>query len=788
MNIKTKTNRLNHIKGKYSMPNKNCILTINNRKIIENIKPKKSGFSKSKSKSKKTVKARNNKSFILRPKNRNENLDLNFKIVTFRSTSKNKKPINLDSKQFLKIERKNPFHARIKSLQINYKDKNLFYYPQTKKNNNKEKININIKKNNINNIHHKFEEGHNLNSFSNKNIFNKKGNSAFEDNEENNSTKNTRIIEQKDLNIDNYNNNNKLLILGNKNKNIRCIKINKKKDIDNKTIIIQDNRIVNDSYRYQNKVLSKSRKNKGKKNSTSKDKEKRENLSLVDIKLKNEKKEENNKKIMSIIQKIKNKLHLMQASLKENNWNTTNNSNKDISFSKGRKTLPSQKSDINSIKIKKINKKKFKNKINLSPKPKSPINLIKNDKKVLNEIKNYDNSYSLIPIKDKKNNFKKKIKNYNKSKRNKYPLFKDRNNMDNTSLYNNYTFHKINKIQKPYFRGTRSQNDIFANVIDKTLSSEEGIKIKTIYKKEKNPKDLAKKEIEKIESICLKGYAGRENEKVNQDNFFIYKNFINNPKYIFTGVCDGHGTFGHDVSAYLVFNIPLIINDLLIRNNYKNLSDKNIPGLIQLLTNTFIQIDKNISKETDIDTLFSGSTCVSLIFTPSKILCANVGDSRCIVGKFDGKKWFVKNLSSDHKPDNKLEKERILKCGGRVEAYTDENGGFYGPQRVWLKKEDLPGLAMSRSFGDVVAHSVGVIPEPEILKHSILEEDKFIILASDGIWEFISSEECVEIVKDFYIDRDINGAINYLYKEASKRWILKEDVIDDITLIIIFLK
>ena len=74
------------------------------------------------------------------------------------------------------------------------------------------------------------------------------------------------------------------------------------------------------------------------------------------------------------------------------------------------------------------------------------------------------------------------------------------------------------------------------------------------------------------------------------------------------------------------------------------------------------------------------------------------------------------------------------------------------------------------------------------MEYLFLEEDKFIILASDGIWEFISSNECVDIVKDYYIDKDINGAINFLFREASKRWIIKEEVVDDITLIIIFLE
>jgi hypothetical protein len=51
--------------------------------------------------------------------------------------------------------------------------------------------------------------------------------------------------------------------------------------------------------------------------------------------------------------------------------------------------------------------------------------------------------------------------------------------------------------------------------------------------------------------------------------------------------------------------------------------------------------------------------------------------------------------------------------GGRIEAFKDQlTGEDMGPKRVWLLKEDVPGLAMSRSIGDYVAQTVGVISEP----------------------------------------------------------------------------
>jgi serine/threonine protein phosphatase PrpC len=99
------------------------------------------------------------------------------------------------------------------------------------------------------------------------------------------------------------------------------------------------------------------------------------------------------------------------------------------------------------------------------------------------------------------------------------------------------------------------------------------------------------------------------------------------------------------------------------------------------------------------------------------------------------------NLSRDHKPDLKDESLRIKKRGGRIEPYRDENNEFMGPARVWLRDEEIPGLAMSRSFGDEVAASVGITAQPEIIEWKLTAEDKFIILASDGVWEFLESEE-----------------------------------------------
>ena len=373
--------------------------------------------------------------------------------------------------------------------------------------------------------------------------------------------------------------------------------------------------------------------------------------------------------------------------------------------------------------------------------------------------------------KEKENDINKIIDNSKHEKN-----IKINNSLENTS---NKGKEKPINIKRPI--RAQSQHEINTEFILNNIND-------ILEKKQKENPYLKKteKKILKLQTLCKKGFAGPGIKKTNQDNFFIYNNFNNNPNYIYLGVCDGHGMFGHDVSGYLVNTLPQNMNINLISSNI-NLSTESLIKLEPIILSTFISTNIDMTHDERVDSSFSGSTCVSLFFTPGRLICANVGDSRCVLGKYDGNNWKSENLSRDQKPSEKDEYERIIKSGGRIESFKDENGNFIGPERVWLKDEDVPGLAMSRSFGDEIAHTVGVITEPEINEYFLLKEDKFIIIASDGLWEFISSEECVEMVKEFYLKSDIEGALNYLYKESSKRWIMEEEVIDDITILMVFL-
>ena len=363
-------------------------------------------------------------------------------------------------------------------------------------------------------------------------------------------------------------------------------------------------------------------------------------------------------------------------------------------------------------------------------------------------------------------------------------LSNDKNNSINNNNKNRIVNASKKNSKKKSLNPAKSQTDINSDFILQKL--ENGGK-QAIEPPKKNPKIHSSKTIKRIESICKKGYAGPGEKKINQDNYFIYNNFLKNKNYLYIGVCDGHGMYGQDVSGFLVNFLPQNLNTKLLKNKIFDLEKASLKKLTPIFKNSFIETNTNLLINDNIDTIFSGSTCSSIIFTPSRLITINLGDSRVILGKFDEKNWSSENLTRDHKPIEKDELKRILNNGGRVESNKDELGEPYGPERVWLKEERIPGLAMSRSFGDEVAHSAGVIAEPEIKEHFLCEEDKFIIIASDGIWEFVSSEECVSMVKNFYLKDDIDGALFYVYKEASKKWILEEEVIDDITLIIVFL-
>ncbi|GMM36174.1 type 2C protein phosphatase [Saccharomycopsis crataegensis] len=193
----------------------------------------------------------------------------------------------------------------------------------------------------------------------------------------------------------------------------------------------------------------------------------------------------------------------------------------------------------------------------------------------------------------------------------------------------------------------------------------------------------------------------------------------------FFAVFDGHG--GSRVALFSGEHLPQILRDhseLIQKKQYA-----------KALQDSFLACDRAILDDPAMKNDSSGCAATSILCTPSKLVCANSGDSR-IVLSIDGQ---AKAMSYDHKPSNEGEKARIVAAGGFVDV-----GRVNG------------NLALSRCIGDFdFKKSPNLPPEeqivtafPDIIEHTLdYAHDEFIILACDGIWDCLTSQQCVELVR-----------------------------------------
>ena len=415
-------------------------------------------------------------------------------------------------------------------------------------------------------------------------------------------------------------------------------------------------------------------------------------------------------------------------------------------------------------------------KININQKN---INYIKNN----NEYNNIIPIYHSQNIKRENNNASLNIhpvniNNENVNKLNNHNELIVSNNNPQQQKINNNEPNKEKKKNKQ-----RSQSTGITDPLQKDNKEKQNKIIK-----EKKEENKCIKKIKEILPYTHVGFDGEEPKENNQDNYFVYKNFMNKKNYIYMSVCDGHGVEGHFVSDFIKEILPYDMSENLQAFNILTENELEKEKIYDIIKQTFIEANEKLVNNEEINSLFSGSTCVSVIYTPEKLIIPNIGDSRAVLGRLINKEtneYKAIELSRDHKPTEKDEEKRILENDGRIQPFI-EDGEFVGPQRVWIKEEEVPGLAMTRSFGDRVAATVGVVSIPEIKEYIFNPNDKFMIIASDGVWEFISSQECIDIIKEFYDRNDLKGCCEFLYQESSKRWLKEEEVIDDTTMIIVF--
>ena len=292
----------------------------------------------------------------------------------------------------------------------------------------------------------------------------------------------------------------------------------------------------------------------------------------------------------------------------------------------------------------------------------------------------------------------------------------------------------------------------------------------------------------RVKSVSSQSQAGKGEDgftKVNQDSYLVLQNEYNLKDFNIFCVMDGHGVNGHLVSRFTTKYFTSFFKKNKKMNSSNSSEDQIFYRLkkndYEVLKRVFRHAERDLEKNGEVDANFSGTTCVMVFQVGERIICANVGDSRAIMVKGDK----AIPLSFDQKPDDPEESKRIKENGGEISQY-EEDGEKSGPFRVWQKGEAYPGIAMSRSIGDFIASKLGVIPEPKFIEEKIDKDTKFIIAASDGIWEFLDNDTVKKITMPYYEKNDPNGACKELIKRATEFWNQEDIVVDDITCIVVF--
>lgn len=221
--------------------------------------------------------------------------------------------------------------------------------------------------------------------------------------------------------------------------------------------------------------------------------------------------------------------------------------------------------------------------------------------------------------------------------------------------------------------------------------------------------------------------------------------------YYMIAVFDGHGEDKGAIANFLKENLC----DIFIRNKYwiQYKSDENVNQstrrtlIIEALRTTFMDADRMILKKCS-GYKETGSTCTLVLITPIEFYCANCGDSRSVLINKIENSLITEDLSTDHKPYDEDELERIISAGSNVSS-----GRINGK------------LAVSRSFGDFkfkkdneISNKTAVTAYPDVTVTERSNINKFLILGCDGLWDiYIQSDNIIKyILIDIYPNAEFN--------------------------------
>ena len=351
--------------------------------------------------------------------------------------------------------------------------------------------------------------------------------------------------------------------------------------------------------------------------------------------------------------------------------------------------------------------------------------------------------------------------------------------------------------------------------------------------------------------ICEMGYNESNPNKPCQDAVVMHEHTESDACML--AVFDGHGDDGHIIAEYMRDHLPSLVFNHAAFNTFirkpdniepppkspeeaeamleraRSMKDRvsSFPVLASYakgereadlrrdvetaLKDSLKKCEMQLLSNRDVDCNLSGCTACVAVICGNHLTIANIGDSRAMLlrvppkGTPGGRPLFPSVLTIDHKPSLPGETKRILLAGGRVKAVSYEDGQD-GPVRVWCNDQDLPGLSMSRSVCDVLGKRAGVSSAPDFYSYTLNAEDAYIVIASDGLWEFINAVDVADVVAataleahDELIAYEANGgdksgkdpplehiqlALDRLADAATRRFLSQEGYADDVSIII----
>lgn len=269
--------------------------------------------------------------------------------------------------------------------------------------------------------------------------------------------------------------------------------------------------------------------------------------------------------------------------------------------------------------------------------------------------------------------------------------------------------------------------------------------------------------------LSQRGYYPEALDKPNQDSFCIHTPFGTNPDDHFFGVFDGHGEYGAQCSQF--------VKQRLCENLLRNSRFQTDP--VEACHAAFLLTNSQLHADTLLDDTMSGTTAITILVRGRKIYVANTGDSRAVIAEKRGKEIVAVDLSIDQTPFRNDELERVKHCGARVmtldqieglknpdvQCWGTEEDDDGDPPRLWVQNGMYPGTAFTRSIGDSIAESIGVVATPEIFVLELTPHHPFFVIASDGVFEFLSSQSVVDMVLSLFFLRKsvaVSSLISYM--------------------------